>query len=73
VSLLIYISSFCAYALILYIFVLHCKIVLFIIHILREFIPKNIKLGDGLAAYLRTFSQGLSLCKPQLFAESLDW
>ena len=52
---------------------LHCKIASCIIHILREFIPKNIKLGEGLAAYLTTFSQGLSLCKPQLFAESLDW
>jgi hypothetical protein len=32
----------------------------------------NFRLNGGLAAYLMTFSQGLSLCKPQLFAESLD-
>jgi hypothetical protein len=31
------------------------------------------RLGGGLAAYLMTFSQGLSLCKPQLFIECLDW
>jgi hypothetical protein len=30
-------------------------------------------LAGGLAAYLTTFSQGLSLCKPQLFVECLDW
>jgi hypothetical protein len=34
---------------------------------------KNFRLSGGLAAYLMTFSQGLSLCKPQLFAECLDW
>ena len=33
----------------------------------------NFKLSGGLAAYLTTVSQGLSLCKPQLFAECLDW
>ena len=33
----------------------------------------SFRLGGGLAAYLTTFSQGLSLCKPQLFAECLDW
>ena len=32
----------------------------------------NFRLSGGLTAYLMTFSQGLSLCKPQLFAESLD-
>jgi hypothetical protein len=40
---------------------LHCKIFSCIIHILREFILKNFKLGEGLAAYLTTFSQGLRL------------
>jgi hypothetical protein len=34
---------------------------------------ENSKLSGGLAAYLTTFSQGLSLCKPQLFTERLDW
>jgi hypothetical protein len=33
----------------------------------------SFRLGGGLAAYLTTFSQGLSLCKPQLFVECLDW
>jgi hypothetical protein len=32
----------------------------------------SFRLGGGLAAYLMTFSQGLSLCKPQLFVECLD-
>jgi len=40
---------------------------------MRVYIEKNFRLSGGLAAYLTTFSQGLSLCKPQLFAECLDW
>jgi hypothetical protein len=38
-----------------------------------NYTEKNFRLSGGLAAYITTFSQGLSLCKPQLFAESLDW
>jgi len=34
---------------------------------------ENSRLSGELAAYITTFSQGLSLCKPQLFAECLDW
>jgi len=64
----------CSYALILYIFV-HAlyKIISCIIHIWGELYWKNFRLSGGLATYLTTFSQCLSLCKPHLFAESLDW
>jgi len=64
----------CSYALILYIFI-HAlyKIISCIIHIWGELYWEKFRLSGGLAAYLMTFSQGLSLCKPQLFAESLDW
>jgi len=64
----------CSYALILYIFV-HAlyKIISCIIHIWGELYLKKFRLSGGLVVYLTTFSQGLSLCKPQLFAECLDW
>jgi len=43
-------------------------------HFMRVYIEKKFRLSWGLlATYLITFSQGLSLCKPQLFAECLDW
>ena len=43
------------------------------IFFMRVYTEKNFRLSGGLAAYLMTFSQSLSLCKPQLFAECLDW
>jgi len=33
----------------------------------------NFKLSGGTSSFPYDLSQGLSLCKPQLFAEWLDW
>jgi hypothetical protein len=48
----------------------HASLILFMGAYTKFFL---FRLSGRLATYLMTFSQGLSLCKPQLFAKYLDW
>jgi hypothetical protein len=52
-----------------------CILFNYLMHHMSFFLKAHtsFRLGGGLTAYLTTFSQGLSLCKPQLFVECLDW